>query len=235
MDIFQCNFKVYLLNNIFKEEIQEILSKLIDKSFYENPNMKSFHEQNKIKKYSFNQLYPMEKDGIYKEGSLYNFQIRCIGEELKDHFIKYLTNGYTSKMKILTSRSIKIAKKPIEKIYSISSLIIKIADDDKIQYWRNNHSEEDFFDYIRKSCIKKYEVLTGEILDKELRLFNYERIDNIKPIATKFKDKRFLGDKVTLNIETSEAAQNISYMLLGTGVADMAPRGYGFVNYQYIK
>lgn len=235
MNIFQCDFKIYLLKNIFKEDIQECLSKLIDKSFYENPNMKNFHDENKIKKYSFNQLYPVEKNGIYKEGSIYNFQVRCIGEELKDHFIRYLTNEYTSNMKILTSNSKKIIKKPIDRIYSISSLIVKIADDEKTQYWRNNHNEEDFFEYIRKSCIKKYEMLTGEILDRELRLFNYERIDNLKPVATKFKNKKILGDKVTLNIDTSNEAQNISYMIIGTGLADMAPRGYGFVNYQYIK
>ena len=61
------------------------------------------------------------------------------------------------------------------------------------------------------------------------------KIDNKKPIAVDFKGKRILGDKVTLSVETNSDAQSIAYILLGTGLADMCPRGYGFMNYQYIR
>lgn len=235
MNIFECNFKVYLIQDIAKEDVQESLSKLIDKSFYRNENMKDFHEENKIKGYSFNNLYPLELNGIYNEGNIYSFQIRCIGEELKDHFMKFLTNEYTANIKILVSESKKILKKPIDRIYSITPAVVKISDKDKTEYWRNNHNKADFFEYIRKNSIKKYEFLTGEIIDRDLRLFNYERIDNRKPIANNFKGKRILGDKVTLAVETNDEAQNIVYMLFGTGIGDMVPRGYGYMNYQYIK
>jgi CRISPR-associated endoribonuclease Cas6 len=236
MEIYDINVKVYTLQNISKEDSIQSLSKLIDQSFYKNENMKDFHTKNKIKGYCFNSLYPLALDNkVYQKGNIYNFQIRCIQSKLKDHFVNFLCNEYTSKLKVLVCRSKKINKKPIEKIYSITPLIIKISDEYKTQYWRNNHSESDFFEYIRNSSIKKYEVLTGEKLDKNLQLFNYERIDNKKPISTKFKNKNILGDKVTLRIDTNQKAQDIAYMVIGTGLCDISSRGYGFVNYQYVK
>jgi CRISPR-associated endoribonuclease Cas6 len=96
-------------------------------------------------------------------------------------------------------------------------------------------SKTEFFEYIRTTSIKKYEVLTGQSLDRNLKLFNYIKIDNRKPMAINFKQKKILGDKITLRLETSNEAQNIAYILLATGVADMCPRGYGYMNYQYVK
>jgi CRISPR-associated endoribonuclease Cas6 len=236
MEINEINIKVYILENIPIEQALEDLSKLMDKSFYENEDMKSFHEENMMKNYCFNSLYPLDvKTKMYKEGCIYNFQLRCIGSKLKNHFLKFLSNEYTSKIKVLVCQSKNIPKRPIDRIYSITPVIVKMPGSEKTEYWRNEYTEEEFFEYIRTTSIKKYEVLTGETVDKNLKLFNYAKIDNKKPIAASFKDKKILGDKVTLNLETNSDAQNNAYMLLGTGLADMSPRGYGFVNYQYIK
>lgn len=236
MEVYEINVKIYTLEDIFKEASLELLSKLLDQSFYKNERMKEFHTENRIKNYCFNNLYPLASNNeMYKKGEIYNFQVRCIGEDLINHFKKFLPNEYTSRIKVLTCNIKKIPKRTIERIYSITPLIIKISDEDKTQYWRNIHNESDFFEYMRNSTIKKYELVTGETVDSNLQIFNYERIDNRKPIATKFKDKSILGDKVTLTIDTSEKAQNIAYTILGTGLADMCPRGYGFMNYQYVK
>lgn len=235
MNIFECNFKVFLIKDISKEDVQEAISKLIDKSFYKNESLKDFHEENRIKGYCFNSLYPISINKDYSEGEIYNFQIRCVGEELKNHFVKFLTNEYTTSIKALTCESKSILKKPIDRIYSITPVVIKISDVEKTEYWRNKHNEEDFFEYIRENSIKKYEVLTGEKVDRSLRIFTYERIDNRTPIATNFKGRKMLGDKITLTVDTGIEAQNIAYVLLGTGIGDMSPRGYGYMNYQYIK
>ncbi|AYD40227.1 hypothetical protein D4Z93_06725 [Clostridium fermenticellae] len=236
MDIVEINVKVFTLQNITTREALEDLSRLIDKSFYKNEALENFHEKNTMKNYCFNSLYPLDvKTKIYKKGEIYNFQLRCIGDELREHFLKFLCNEYTLKLKVLVCKSKIVPKRPIERVYSITPVIVKMPGSDKIVYWRNGYTEEQFFEYIRTTSIKKYEVLTGKIVDKNLKLFNYSKIDNKKPIAADFKDKKLLGDKVTLTIETNDDAQNIAYMLLGTGTADMCPRGYGFMNYQYIK
>ncbi|WP_123053748.1 CRISPR-associated endoribonuclease Cas6 [Clostridium sp. JN-1] len=236
MDVIEINVKVYILEDITIEEALEDLSKLIDKSFYKNEDLKNFHEENIMKNYCFNSLYPLDvATKMYKKGCIYNFQLRCIGLKLKNHFLKFLSNEYTSKIKVLVCQSKNILKKPIDRIYSITPIIVKIPGNQKTVYWRNGHTEENFFEYIRTSSIKKYEILTGESIDKSLKLFSYARIDNKKPIAANFKGKKILGDKITLTLETNSDAQNIAYILLGTGTADMCPRGYGFMNYQYIK
>jgi CRISPR-associated endoribonuclease Cas6 len=236
MEVNEINVKVYVLKNILLEQVLEDISKLIDKSFYKNENMKDFHEHNAMKNYCFNGLYPTDIKGkIYKEGCIYNFQLRCIGSKLKDHFLKFLSNEYTSNMKVLVCKNRSIPKRPIDKIYSITPIVAKMQGGKKTSYWRDSYTETEFFEYIRTTSIKKYEVLTGQSLDRNLKLFNYIKIDNRKPMAINFKQKKILGDKITLRLETSNEAQNIAYILLATGVADMCPRGYGYMNYQYVK
>lgn len=236
MEIYEINIKVYILEDITLEETLEDLSKLMDKSFYKNEDLKSFHEKNTMKNYCFNNLYPLNiKTKTYEKGCIYNFQLRCIEPKLKKHFLKFLSNEYTSKIKVLVCQNKNIPKRPIDRIYSITPLIVKMPGSEKTIYWRNGYTEEEFFEYIRTTSIKKYEAITGESLDKNIKLFNYVKMDNKKPIAADFKGKRILGDKVTLTVETNEKAQDVAYMLLGTGAADMCPRGYGFMNYQYIR
>ena len=56
----------------------EKVSKLIAKVMFQYDDLKELHEKNEYKNYVFCNLYPVEKDGVYKTDKLYTFDIRFI-------------------------------------------------------------------------------------------------------------------------------------------------------------
>ena len=196
MEVHEINVKVYILQDITVEEALEALSKLIDKSFYKNKDLKNFHEENKMKNYCFNSLYPLNiKTKIYEKGCIYNFQLRCIGFKLRDHFLKFLANEYTSKLKVLICQSKNIYKKPIDRIYSITPLMVKMPGSEKIIYWRNGYTEDEFFEYIRTTSIKKIHLQysqrdTPREGTSKIRGFNWGRFGQKLKIVQLYENRQ---------------------------------------------
>lgn len=228
--VYELSIKVYLTKDINKEDCSSNLSKLIDNNFLNSEVFKEFHEENKFKLYVFDNLYPIEKDGIYKEGSIYSFRLRTIDESLKDFLEKYLVNSYTKKIKVLTIKTRVIAKKNIDKLYSITPAVCKFQDG----YWRKNHSLCEFENRIKSNLIKKYNEFTKEKIDENFQLFDYIEFKNKKPIAINIKSIKLLGDKIEIRICNDELSQLLAYMAIGVGVNELNSRGCGFVNYKYL-
>ena len=53
-------------------------------------------------------------------------------------------------------------------------------------------------------------------------------------MAVEYKCIRLLGDKLRLHIAENENAQKLANLAIGTGVAEMNSRGYGFCNYRWL-
>lgn len=54
------------------------------------------------------------------------------------------------------------------------------------------------------------------------------------PVPAVYKNVKLLGDKIRLSVADNEAAQNLAYMSLGTGLGEMNSRGFGFINYRWL-
>ena len=52
------------------------------------------------------------------------------------------------------------------------------------------------------------------------------------PVPIIYKGRKLVGDKVELQVANNEKAQNIAYMLLGTGLLENCARGCGFLNFK---
>lgn len=141
-----------------------------------------------------------------------------------------LVNEYTDYIKALTIECKKIDKKAIDKIYSITPVIIKTDNG----YWRRNLTLDEFEDRIKQNLIKKYNMLFNKTLTQDFELFQSIKFDNKKPISCKYKNIHILGDKVTIVFAQNEIAQQLAYLSLGSGIGEVNARGYGFVNYKWI-
>ncbi|MCY6958360.1 CRISPR-associated endoribonuclease Cas6 [Clostridium brassicae] len=229
--IAELYIKVYLTKNIPQKDVNIKIGNLVDKSFLHNEKYSQFHHENRYKMYTFNQLYPLETaDKIYKKGKIYTFVIRTIDKNLSQYFFKYLTNEYTDSIKILTIERKTIPRKHIEKIYSITPVVIK----SEKGYWKNNISLEQYENRLKTNLIKKFNQFNNTKIDENFELFTFIKFDNRKPIATNYKSICLLGDKLTLNIAENEIAQELAYLALGTGISEMNSRGMGFVNYKWL-
>lgn len=222
--------KVYLLENIALDNTAEEIRKLIDNTLVMEEKYKKFHNKNKFKNYSFNLLYPLEKDKIYKKDCIYTFIIRTVDSELGIYFMNNLKNQYSNKIKVITMSKKVLPKKHIESIYSITPIIAKFEDG----YWRSSKTVEDLENRIRENLIKKYNEFTSSKIDENFELFNMIKFINKKPISMKYKNISLLGDKISFKVSENDIAQEIANFALGVGVGEINSRGFGFVNYRWL-
>ncbi|WP_107602606.1 CRISPR-associated endoribonuclease Cas6 [Clostridioides difficile] len=226
----EMSVKVYLLENISLDNTSKEIRKLIDDTLIIEEKYKEFHNKVGFKNYSFNLLYPLEKDKVYKKDCIYTFIIRTVDSELGMYFMNNLKNQYSDKIKVITMSKKVIPKKHIESIYSVTPIIAKFEDG----YWRSNKTVEDLEKRIRENLIKKYNEFTNSKIDEDFELFQVIKFINRKPISTKYKNISLLGDKISFKVSENDMAQEIANFALGVGVGEINSRGFGFVNYRWL-
>lgn len=230
MKVYNLDIKVYLLNDIYLNKMQQSIASVIDLTLSQSQKYIDFHNSIGYKFYCFNGLYPMENNGVYKEDNIYTFQLRTIDKDLCEYLIRELRDIITNDIKVLKCDLKIIPKKHIEKIFSITPLIIK---DDK-GYWREHMSLKEFEERIKINLIKKYNKFTGEKIDENFEFYTAIEFKNRKPISIDYKNIKLLGDKLQLTIADDKLSQKIAYMALGTGLGENNARGLGFVNFRWL-
>lgn len=230
MKVYNLNIKVYLLNDIYVNKMQETISSVIDLAFSYTQRYIDFHNSIGYKFYCFNGLYPLEQDEIYKEDNIYTFQLRTIDIELAKYLMNKIKDIVTKDIKVLKCDLKIIPKKHIDKIFSVTPILIK---SDK-GYWKEHMSLKEFEERIKINLIKKYNKFTGEKIDENFELYKSIEFKNRKPIAVDYKDIKLLGDKIQLTIADDEMSQKIAYMALGTGLGENNARGSGSVGFRWL-
>ncbi len=135
MDIYELKIKIYLLKDIKINEAQNYLAYFIDSVLVKNKHYARMHEQNIYKYYTFDSLYPLAKNGIYKADNIYTFRIRTVKYELASYMSKVLANHYRETLKGLTVEKRIIPKRFIEEIYTLTPAIQK----NDTGYWKDNY------------------------------------------------------------------------------------------------
>jgi CRISPR-associated endoribonuclease Cas6 len=230
MRVFEIKVKLFILKDIKLEEVQSKISAFIDMGLSKNSDYLEFHKENSFKNYCFDSLYPIEVDKLYKATKIYTLTIRTINDKLADFFYRRIANEYDSNIKGLTAEIRIIPKKHFEKIYSITPMLIK----NDCGYWKGKITLDEFERRLKENLIKKYNSIANEKIDEDFQLYTSIEFKNRKPISTSYKEIKLLGDKISINISDDRRAQDLAYMSLGTGIAEMNPRGYGFVNYRWL-
>lgn len=230
LDVFELRLKVYLLNNIDGREALTEIANLIDACLMKTKEYNNYHNQNIYKLYTYNSFYPLELDKVYKAGNIYTIIIRTIDKALYEYFKKNLREERTKDIKALESMSNKLTDRHIEKIYSVTPVILKTDEG----YWRKSLTLKEYEDRLRINLIKKYNHFTEDKLDESFPVFNMISFNNKIPIGCAYKSINLLGDKVDLILANNKIAQDLVKIAIGTGIGEMNARGYGFVNYRYL-
>ncbi len=230
MKVYQIRVKVYLLQNIKIIDTQKEIAKFIDGAMVKDERFLDLHQRNEFKNYCFDSFYPTEGDKVYKSGGVYTFTLRTAKGDLADFLTKSLANYFNNSIKGLTTEVKIIPKKFIEKIYTLTPIIIKTESG----YWKGNLSIDDFEKRIIENLIKKYNEINNIKIEEDFELYNSIEFKNKKPISVNYKNIKLLGDKISVNISSNPVAQELAYLSLGTGVGEMNSRGLGYVNYRYL-
>ncbi|WP_294354234.1 CRISPR-associated endoribonuclease Cas6 [uncultured Clostridium sp.] len=230
MNVIEIKLQIYLLKDIPQNKIQSKITSLIDGALAKENNLLMLHNSNQYKNYCFNQPYPIEKDKLYKEGNIYTLTLRTIDKSLATFFNNKLVNEYNSELKALKADIKVIPKKQIQKIYSLTPIILKTDSG----YWKGVLSIDEFERRLKENLIKKYKFITNEKIEAAFDLYTDIEFKNKKPIATEYKGIKLLGDKINLEVADNPIAQELAYLSLGVGICEMNARGFGFLNYQWI-
>lgn len=230
MNIYMLTIKCYIVSEISKDNSLEFICDLVDTTLAKNSKYLEFHNENCFKNYSFNDLYPIEENKIYKADNIYSFQLRTVDKELGAYLSNELINASNKKIKVLKIDLKIIKQKHIDKIYSITPMVLKTD----TGYWKGNLSIEDFENRLRTNLIKKYNTFTNDKVNENFPLFTSIEFKNKKPIGVNFKNIKILGDKISLNISDDEISQKIAYFAIAVGLGEMNSRGLGYVNYRWL-
>lgn len=230
LKVYQIRVKLYLLENILIEKIPAQVTKFIDYTLGDCNQFLKFHEENKYKLYSFDYLYPIEPEKIYKKGNIYTLTVRTIDYNLEQYLRKNLPRTRTNVIQGLESSCYVLPQKKIESIYTLTPVIVK---DNENGYWRGHMKLEEFEERLKINLINKWNEYFEDTLSENFVLYSKMDFLNKGVIPIKYKDITLLGDKVRLFITEEEIAQKLAYMSLGTGLLESNSRGFGFVNYRW--
>lgn len=228
--VTELQVKVFLIKNIPIENITNQICKLIDHSLRKDEKFKAFHNSREFKYYTFNALYPIEEDKVYKAGNLYTFRLRTLNEELTKYLMKELINQYTDTIKVLTIDKHYIKQRRIESVSTVTPIIAKFD----FGYWKGNTSISTLEERIRNNIIKKYNAFFNVKIDEDFELFTMIDLKNKKPIACKYKDISLLGDKIEFVVADNKQAQDLIHFAIGAGLGELNSRGFGFINYTWV-
>ncbi len=232
LKVFQIDTKVFLLRDIRWENLQEKLCSFMDEVMGKVPELLEMHKGKGYKPYTFSCLYPVEKEGIYKSGQVYSFSIRTIDVGLKHFFQESFVNEYNADFKCLTNCVKVIPEHLIEKLYSITAVIVKAEGGG---YWRDHVGIQEYQRYLTENLIKKYNYFMGGRLKEDFDFIREIKFLNKGPIASNYKEIKLLGDKFDLYVAENETSQKLAYLALGVGMGNNNTRGSGYVNCKWYR
>lgn len=231
MNVYELKLKLFLLKDVKQEDALNQIAYFIDETLSKKESLLKFHQNNCFKNYVFCSLYPMASQGVYKKETVYTVIIRTIHFELADFLSGQLASHRHATMQGLTCNVNIIPKRLIEKVYSLTPMILK----DKEGYWKKNLSFADFESRLKINLIKKYNAFKNDKIEEDFQLYTTISLLNEKPIKIPYKGIHLLGDKVEMQVSDHPLAQQLIYMMLGTGLGESNARGCGFMNYQWCK
>lgn len=223
MQYYNIKVAVLLKNDTQTFENYEKISKLISASMLKDQTLKQLHEENRYKNYVFCNLYPIEKDGIYKAGNIYTFQIRTIDFKLGLKIKQVLNNFQNEEFKVIVS---DLESSTQRKINTLATLTPAIITSDKGDYLINNDMQL-VKERILANAQKKYNQLYNEKIDMDF-IKSIKQTNN-KPIKIPYKNINILGYKFEIEVKDDPISQNLAYLILSVGLLEKKCRRFRFL------
>lgn len=231
MKIYEYKVKIKLKQDLEYYQLVEKTSYYIDSILTEDNEFLLYHTGKQYKGYVHDLLYPIEDTGLYKKNKIYTMRIRMVEDRLVQYLMARLSFHETNEFQGVGGEIKIILKKDIQRIYSITPVILK---NPGLGYWKSHMTLEEFEKRLKANLFKKYKFFTGNDIDENLPLYDLIEFKNKVPVKVPYKNIDLLGDKIVLEIAQNEQAQELAYFVLGVGLLENNSRGFGFVNFKYM-
>ena len=218
------NLKVIALlkQNLKNEETYEKISNLISYTMLKDKNLKEMHEKNTYKNYVFCSLYPVQKDGIYKQNNIYSFDLRGLEFSKIMKLKQVLANVENEYFKIIQINLQNHEQIEINKLVTLTPAIITTP--------KGDYDIKDDMNLVKNRILANIQKKYKNIYNTEINVDFIKEIKktNRQPIKIPYKNVNILGNKFEIEVKEDPMSQNLAYLALTVGILEKNSLGFGF-------
>ena len=218
------NLKVITLlkQNLKNEETYEKISNLISYAMLKDKNLKEIHEKNTFKNYVFCSLYPVQKDGVYKQNNIYSFDLRGLEFPKIMKLKQVLTGIETDYFKIIQINLQNHEQIKINKLITLTPTIITTP--------KGDYDIKDNMELVKDRILANIQKKYKSIYNTEVNINFIKEIKKINrtPIKIPYKNINMLGNKFEIAVKEDPMSQSLAYLAVSVGILEKNSIGFGF-------
>ena len=222
MNCYNLKVIVLLKQNLKNEETYEKISNLISYAMLKDKNLKEIHEKNTYKNYVFCSLYPVQKDGIYKQNNIYSFDLRGLEFSKIMKLKQVLANVENEYFKIIQINLQNHEQIEINKLVTLTPAIITTP--------KGDYDIKDDINLAKRRILANIQKKYKNIYNTEINVDFIKEIKktNRQPIKIPYKNINMLGNKFEIEVKEDPISQNLAYLALTVGILEKNSLGFGF-------
>lgn len=222
MNCFNLKITLKLKQNIKEIEAYEKISNLIAYAMLKDKTLKEVHEKNTYKNYVFCNLYPIQKDGLYKKDNMYFFDLRGT-EFIKIMKLKQVMCDLENEdFKVLQIQLQTHEQKIIHKLITLTPTIITTP--------KGDFDIKEDMDFVKNRLLANLQKKYKNIYHTEVDIDFVKSIKktNRNPIKIPYKNINMLGNKFEIEVKDDPMSQNLAYLAVSIGILEKNALGFGF-------
>lgn len=210
------NLKITLSpkQDVKQESTYEKLGDLIAFSMLQDEKLKNMHKEKRYKNYVYCNLYPIEKDGIYKVGKIYTFDIHFIDLKVAMKIKQILTLISSQDFKILMSQIQTNTQRKIHKLITLTPAILTNL--------KGDYSIEDNLLVVKERILANVQKKYFQLYQTKVEIDFIQEIKktNRTPIKIPYKNIAMLGNKFEITVKEDPMSQNLAYLIMAVGLLE---------------
>jgi len=215
-------------------EMQEHIGSWLHRAQLADPVLKASHYDTNFKHFIFSNLYPIEKDGVYQKGRAYIIRVRSARADTLNRMNSCVKKCREDEyFQLVACEQGSVTLSHITEMISITPVIVTINH----KPWVHENSIEQLIKRLHSNAEKKFKDLYPDDQQQSFQEFIQGLvIENKKPIAISYKNRKLLGNKLRLFINEDEYSQKMANVVLGSGLGEKGSSiGAGFCLAKCIK
>lgn len=226
MKYYELQVNVRLREDLNYKDAIPRLSFILGKIMTLNDYLKTIHNENGIKLYTFSMLAPVTPKENYYEGEEYYFKIRSVKKRIITTFENVLEVHKENPLFYCLGTDLKVLQH--EHINGLITLTpaVMIYPHTK-HFWVKEDKLSDLIDAINQNIIRKYYLFTGIQIDRNHDFIESIKLTNINA-HVKYKGGNIIGNKLSITVKNDKISQELAAMALGVGLLIKNSIGFGY-------
>lgn len=220
MNYYNLKIVALLKQDLDNFSAYEKISNLISLSMLKDNNLKQIHEQNTYKNYVFCNLYPIEKDSIYKKNNIYTFDLRGIEIEKILKLKQVMNNAENDYLKVIQIIFQTNQQREIKKLITLTPTIITTE--------KGDYDIKDNLEFVKQRILANTQKKYKNIFKDNVNIDFIKDIKktNVKPIKIPYKNINILGNKFEIFIKEDKMSQDLAFLILSIGCLEKNAIGF---------